>query len=97
MSWRKIAETIPKDIDKLSSAAQVEGAQVCKLWHEYAARFLLPKALGAHEAINFRDGVLTISVTDSTYLSDIRSQQRKIIRLINQALGGNLVRKVRYL
>lgn len=97
MPWRKIAEAIPKDIDKLSAGAQVEGAQVCKLWHEYAARFLLPKAMGAHEAINFRDGVLTISVTDATYLSDIRSQQRKVIRLVNQALGGNLVQSVRYL
>lgn len=97
MTWQKIAETIPRDAKTISRGAQIDSAQVCKLWHEYAAQFLLDKAMSAHEALNFRDGILTVSVTDSTYLLDVRSQQRKIIRLINQALGANLVRKVRYL
>jgi len=97
MTWQKISEAIPRDAKTISRGAQVDGAQVCKLWHEYAAQYFGPIAMAAHEALNFRDGVLTISVADATYLLDIRRQQPKIIRLINQALGGNLVKTVRYL
>jgi len=97
MSWQKIAESIPRDARSISRSAQVDSAAICKMWQEYAAKFLLDRAIGAHEAINFRDGVITISVIDATYLSDIRYQQRKIVRLINQALGGSLVKTVRYL
>ncbi|OGB75227.1 hypothetical protein A2810_01975 [candidate division Kazan bacterium RIFCSPHIGHO2_01_FULL_49_10] len=97
MPWQKIAATIPRDAKNISRRAQIDSGQVCKLWQEYAARFLLARAVQAHEAINFRDGVLTISVADATYLTDIRYRQRKIIGLINQALGANLVKTIRYL
>ncbi|MFA5270012.1 MAG: DUF721 domain-containing protein [Patescibacteria group bacterium] len=97
MTWQKLTETIPSDAKNISQNAAIDSGQVCKLWQEYAAKFLLDKAMAAHEAINFRDGVLTVSVTDATYLTDIRYQQRKITRLINQALGTNLIKTVRYL
>lgn len=97
MSWQKIAEAIPRDVEHISQNASIDSAQVCKLWHEYAAKFLLSRAFGAHEAINFRDGVLTISVVDPEQLINIRSQQRRITRLVNQALGASLVKTIRYI
>jgi predicted nucleic acid-binding Zn ribbon protein len=97
MNWQKVADSIPRDAKNISQDASVDGATVCKLWQEYAAKALLGRAIQAHEAINFRDGVITISVTDSTYLDDIRSQQRRVTRLVNQALGSSLVKTVRYL
>ncbi|MBN2585532.1 DUF721 domain-containing protein [Patescibacteria group bacterium] len=97
MNWQKIADSIPRDAKNISQTAAVDSGQVCKLWQEYAAKFLLSRAMQAHEPINFRDGVLTISVSDTTYLTDIRSRQRKITRLINQALGEDLVKSVRYI
>ena len=97
MNWQKIAEAIPRDAKNISKVAQIDSAQVCRSWNECAARFLLDGAMRAHEAINFRDGLLTVSVTDATYLIDIRYQQRKIVRSVNQALGTNLVQTVRYL
>ena len=97
MTWQRIAEAIPRDAKNISRAAQIDSAQVCRAWHEYAAKFLMDGAMRAHEALNFRDGVLTISVGDATHLDAVRFQQRKIIRLINQSLGSDLVKTVRYL
>jgi len=96
MNWQKIAEAIPRDAKNISQNAQVDSAQVCKLWNECAAKFLLDGAMRAHEAINFRDGVLTISVGDATYLDDIRHREYRVIRLINQALGATMVTNVKY-
>ncbi|OGB74268.1 hypothetical protein A2V68_00690 [candidate division Kazan bacterium RBG_13_50_9] len=91
-----MSKILPEGARQLKSRAQVEGAQVCKLWHEYAARFLLSKAMEAHEAMNFRDGVLTIEVTDLTYLFEIKACRPKVIGLINKVMDGGLVKRVRY-
>lgn len=97
MSWQKINELLPQETKQLQQRAQVEGAQVCRLWQEYAGRFFLERIIKNHEAINFREGVLTITVANPEYLSELRAQQYKIIGLINQALGKRLVKTVRYL
>lgn len=96
MSWLKIKEVLPQKVDSLRLRAQIDGAEVCKLWQAYADKLLSQSINENHEAINFRDGVLIISVAHPIYLSEIRSQQFKIISLVNKALGHTLIKKVKY-
>jgi len=76
--------------------AEVDGAQVCKLWHEYAKQFFLSRTMQNHEAINFRDGVLTILTSSPEVAEEIQTQKHRIISRINRALGHNLVVSIRF-
>jgi predicted nucleic acid-binding Zn ribbon protein len=96
MNWQKLSKILPPEADKAHLRAQVEGAQVCKLWCEYASQVFMARTMRHHEAINFRDGILTVTVTDSTIVSELKAQQRRIIRQINRALGKTLIHSVRY-
>ena len=96
MNWHKVDKLLPQKIDQLHLRAQIDGAQVCRLWREYAAQFFLSKIMNSHEAINFRDGILIIAVNTPRYLEEIKTQQRKIVQLINKTLGCSLIKRVRY-
>lgn len=96
MSLEKLQSLLPKQINELHLKAEVEGSQVCKLWQEYAGQFFLAHTIDNHEAINFRDGVLTILTNSPEITEEIRAQQHKIIIRINRALGHNLVTSIRF-
>ncbi|MFH1088414.1 MAG: DciA family protein [Patescibacteria group bacterium] len=96
MSLQKLSSLLPENITELQTNAQVEGAQICQLWNDYAKQFFLKTIIEKHEAINFRDGVLTILVTDPAVIYDIRSQKHKIVAQVNHILGHNLVVSVRF-
>ena len=96
MNWHKVGKLLPQKVDQVHFRAQINGAQVCKLWREYAAQFFLSKIMDNHEAINFRDGILVITINTPRYLPEIKTQQRQIVQLINRALGHSLVKMVRY-
>ncbi|MBU1092619.1 DUF721 domain-containing protein [Patescibacteria group bacterium] len=96
MSLQKLANLLPEDITQLQTNAQVEGAQICQLWNDYAKQFFLKTIIEKHEAINFRDGILTILITDPAIVYNIKSQKHKIVSQINRALGHNLVVSVRF-
>lgn len=96
MSLEKLQSLLPKQIKDLHLKAEVEGFQVCKLWQEYASQFFLAHTMDNHEAINFRDGVLTILVSSPEVAEEIKDQQHKIVARINRALGHNLVTNIRF-
>ena len=96
MSLVKLQSLLPKQIEDLHLNAEIGGAQVCKLWHEYAGQFFLSSAMRNHEAINFRDGVLTILVSNPEITEEIQRQQHKIISRINRTLGQPLVQTLRF-
>lgn len=96
MSLQPLQSLLPKQIEDLHLNAEIGGAQVCKLWQEYAGQFFLSRTMQNHEAINFRDGVLTILVSSPEVAEEIQSQQHKIISRINRSLGHNLVVSVRF-
>lgn len=96
MSLQKLDSLLPTQLDQLHLKAEVEGAQVCKLWHEYAEQFFLSRVMENHEAINFRDGVLTILTNTPEIAQEIQTQKYKIIARINRALGRNLVTSIRF-
>jgi len=96
MSLQKLQSLLPKQIKDLCLKAEVEGSQICKLWQEYAGQFFLAHTMDNHEAINFRDGVLTILVSSTEVAEEIRTQQYKIVARINRTLGKNLILSVRF-
>ena len=95
MNLQKLESLLPKQIKDLHINAEVGGEQVCKLWHEYASQFFMVRTMQNHEAINFRDGVLTILVSSPDVAEEIQSQQHKIISRINRSLGKPLVKTLR--
>jgi len=96
MSLQKLESLLPKQIKELHTQAQIDGAQVCRLWHEYASQFFLNNTMEKHEAINFRDGILTILVSSPEVTEEIRAQQHKIVSRLNRTLGKNLVQSLRF-
>jgi len=96
MSLQKLQSLLPKQIKDLSVKAEVDGAQVCRLWHEYAEQCFLSRVMENHEAINFRDGVLTILANSPEITEEIQTQKHRIISRINRALGKNVVISVRF-
>lgn len=96
MNLIKLQSLLPKQISDLQVNAEVGGAQVCKLWHEYAGQYFLNNIMENHEAINFRDGVLTILTNSPEIAEEIRRQKHKIIFLINRTLGRNLITSIRF-
>jgi len=96
MNWYKLNKVLPPKISNLSDRAQIDGVLVCHLWQEHAAKFFLTSVMQNHEAINFREGVLTVNVAIRRHLPEIKAKQGRIVRLINKALGKNLVTKVKY-
>ena len=96
MNLQKLESLLPKQIKDLSLNAEIDGAQVCMLWHEYADQFFLSKTMQNHEAINLREGVLTILVNSPEIAEEIQRQQHKIISRINRSLGKPMVISVRF-
>jgi len=96
MSLQKLDSLLPKQIKDLQLKAEVDGAQVCKLWHEYASQFFMAHMMDNHEAINFRDGVLTILTSNPGVAEEIKNHQHRIFACINRALGKKLVVSVRF-
>ncbi|HAR54725.1 TPA: hypothetical protein DCR79_00310 [Patescibacteria group bacterium] len=96
MSLQKLSNLLPENITELRTNAQIEGAQVCQLWNDYAKQFFLKTISEGHEAINFRDGVLTILISEAAFADEINNQKHKIMASVNHALGKNMVVSVRF-
>ncbi len=96
MNLQKLESLLPKQIKDLHINAEVGGEQVCKLWHEYANQLFMARTMQNHEAINLREGVLTILVNSPEIAEEIQRQQHKIISRINRSLGKPMVISVRF-
>jgi hypothetical protein len=66
----------------------LQAAEVCKV-----ARDL---AMSRYDIVSFNAGLLTIGVTSSAQATEIQMQSGSIIRELNQKLGEELVKRVRY-
>lgn len=75
---------------------QAEGANLCALWQKHAAKVFLKSIMENHDAISFREGVLTILVTNPIYSQELRNQEWKIKKAINNELGSEVLKRVSY-
>lgn len=96
MSWQKLKQILPKDKTSLHLHAEVGSKQVCMLWQKYAAKWFSDYTMKSHEAINFRNGVITIIIRNPLLVDQIKSYQNKIIESINISLGKRLVKSIKY-
>ena len=96
MSFQKLKQILPQETTNLHLRAEVGSKQVCMLWQKYAVKWFSNYIMNSHEAINFRDGVITIIVRNSLLVSQIRPYQNKIIEAINLSLGKKLVKSIKY-
>lgn len=94
--WQQLKELLPKRLNHLGLAPQVDGATVCRLWEKHASQVFLKTIMENHEAISFRDGVLNLSVANPIFSQEIKHHATRIVSAINQELGKETVKKVLY-
>lgn len=66
----------------------LEAARVCD-----AARAL---ANGRFAIVSFKNGLLTVGVANSMEAAEIQSESQKIVKTINEKLGQELVKRLRF-
>ena len=96
MSWQRVNQLLPTQAGELSRRAQISGASVCRLWDEGVQKLFLARTANNQEAINFRDGVLTVAVASPMVAGELKAHEARIIRSINRVLGQPPVTAVRY-
>lgn len=96
MNWQRVDKLLPAQAGELQERAQVAGSQVCRLWDEGVQKLFLARTAKNQEAINFRDGVLTVAVASPLVAGELKAQEARIIRSINRALDKPLITAVRY-
>ncbi len=96
MIWKKSGRSSMKKIDELfrhnpkfkGYQKPLEAAKICDI-----AR---AQSDGRFDAISFRGGLLTIAVNSPAEASNLQMESPKIIDEINQKLGENLVKDIRF-
>lgn len=94
--WQQLKDLLPKRINHLGLAPQVDGATICRLWEKYANEAFFKTIMDNHEAISFRDGILNIAVANPIFGQEIKNQAGRIVSAINRELGKETVKRVAY-
>lgn len=66
----------------------LEAARICG-----AARTL---ARGRFEVISFKQGLLTLAISNSSQAANLQAENQKIIKEINQKIGERAVKNIRF-
>jgi len=85
--WSQVSKLLEKKIKKRESPNPFLSSAVC--WHA------LKTGKDLFKPISFKDGVLLVSVSDSSSASAVQLSQAQIIEEINQKLGQGIVKKIR--
>jgi len=85
-----------KSINKAGIKRSVEAARVCFFWEGIIKEIFNQEAVEKSKAIRFRNGILTVAVLNSTLAQEFNFKEREIKRKINEKLGGEKVRKIRF-
>ena len=85
-----------RSINKAGIQKSVEAARVCFFWEGIIKEIFNQEAAEKSKAIRFRNGILTVAVLSSTLAQEFNFKEREIKRKINEKLGGEKVRKIRF-
>lgn len=94
--FKEVKDLLGDRINKLGLQGPTDGATVVTLWNKYASQIFLSSVMSQSEAINFRNGVLTIMAGNPICAQEIMYQQYKIINQINKELGRETVKRIRF-
>jgi len=85
-----------KSINKAGIQKSVEAARACFLWGGIIEEIFNQEAAEKSKAIRFRNGILTVAVLSSTLAQEFNFKEREIKEKINEKLGKEGVRKIRF-
>ena len=85
-----------KSINKAGIGKSVEAARACFFWEGIIKEIFNQEAAEKSKAIRFRNGILTVAVLSSTLAQEFNFKEREIKEKINEKLGGERVRKIRF-
>ena len=83
-------------INKAGIQKSVEAARVCFFWGGIIKEIFNQEAAEKSKAIRFKNGILTVAVLSSTLAQEFNFKEREIKEKINEKLGGEKVRKIRF-
>lgn len=92
--FQSIKDLLPKNIARKGLARSVQAGLICKAWEEAAKNFLPGQVLEKVEPLNFRDGVLTLSVTHPAYGAEVMNYREQILKAMGDK--GKMVKRIRF-
>jgi len=87
-----IARVLPSLLRELGLEAGVLGWRAVEAWPELVG----PRVARHARAVAFRDGTLQVEVEGSAWMQELGYLKRDLVRRINQHLGAEDVRDVRF-
>lgn len=85
-----------KKLKQLGIENKVEAALVCETWEKVVISVFGKEGINNTKALFFKDNVLTIRVENSSWASELKMRQNKLLEEINKNLGEDLVEGVRF-
>lgn len=85
--WNKVSKLLERKIKKKRTSNPLLCSAIC-----YTA---LKVGDDLFKPISFKDGILSVSVSDSSSAQVVQLSQAQIIEKINQKLGQEIVKKIR--
>ncbi len=89
---RPLAAILPEVLRELKLDQAAAGWRAVADWPSIAGERIARRT----RASGFRDGVLTIEVEGSAWMHELGFLERDLVRRVNQHLGAELVRKLRF-
>ena len=88
--FTKVGKVLPKTVKQYNLQPAIDKHSVLKIWHQAASGFL-DEVCAQTKAIDFKKGVLCVACLSQEIAYQIKLLARRIIYVINQILGRDLV------
>lgn len=85
-----------KKIKQLGIQDQVEAALVCEAWGKAVVSVFGKEGSKNTKALFFKNNILTIQVKNSSWASELKMRQNKLLEEINKKLDKEIVKGIKF-
>ena len=85
-----------KKLKQLGIENKVEAALVCEAWGKAVVSIFGKEGAKNTRALFFKDNTLTIQVENSSWASEVKMRESKLVEGINKELGKDIVKRIRF-
>lgn len=94
---KSLGEILKKQIKQTAVWKHVEASMVVEKTNEILIEFFGAESKRFARAVYFKDRTISITCLSSVMAQEIKLNEKKIIFAINNKLGGQTVKKIKYL
>lgn len=94
--FTKLANILPKQLERLALADVVQAAQVVDYWLEALDKTNLSRFAEYAEALHLKDGLLTIKVTSNAAAQELQLNKLGLLEAYNSHFSSKPVRDLRF-